>query len=247
MESTVETENVSFAARARAVGEILAAVVALFVAGALIALAIGPLLPERLVMPATALSLWAGVLMGRVFLGLSRQSYRALGFRRPNSWARTLGVALAAVVIAEAGAGGLAWTIASFTDWPELDVAYIRNSIEGDTFSYAAWMIFVVWGSAAFGEELFARGFALDRFRTVFAGAPAAALLAIFAQAALFGWLHAVQGPTGVVITGYVGLVFAAAYFAAGRNLWAPILAHGLIDTISLTLMYLGVPLPMLE
>ena len=62
--------------------------------------------------------------------------------------------------------------------------------------------------------------------------------------AAIFGLLHAVQGPSGMLITGYIGLVFAGIYLASGRNLWAPILAHGTADTVSLTMLYLGVPLP---
>jgi membrane protease YdiL (CAAX protease family) len=46
-----------------------------------------------------------------------------------------------------------------------------------------------------------------------------------------------------MLITGYVGIVLACAYFASGRNLWAPILAHGAVDSAALTLMYFGAPL----
>ncbi len=77
-----------------------------------------------------------------------------------------------------------------------------------------------MWGSAAFGEELFARGFALDRLQTVFGRRGLGLVFAALGQAAIFGALHAIQGPSGVIVTAYVGLVFAWIYFASGRNLW---------------------------
>ena len=37
------------------------------------------------------------------------------------------------------------------------------------------------------------------------------------------------------------GAILAALYFATGRNLWAPIIAHGIQDTVDVLLIYLGV------
>ena len=37
------------------------------------------------------------------------------------------------------------------------------------------------------------------------------------------------------------GAILAAIYFATGRNLWAPIIAHGIQDTVDIILIYLGV------
>jgi membrane protease YdiL (CAAX protease family) len=36
------------------------------------------------------------------------------------------------------------------------------------------------------------------------------------------------------------GLILGVAYLAAGRNLWAPILAHGFIDTVGVMMAWLG-------
>ncbi|WP_164675425.1 CPBP family intramembrane glutamic endopeptidase, partial [Xanthomonas citri] len=56
----------------------------------------------------------------------------------------------------------------------------------------------------------------------------------------VFGAMHASQGVSGVLLTGLVGAVFGYAYLRSNRNLWALILAHGLVDTWGVTTLYLG-------
>ncbi len=58
--------------------------------------------------------------------------------------------------------------------------------------------------------------------------------------AVLFGYGHYYKGPAGILDSGVAGLILGAAYIISGRNLWTTVLAHGLIDTFSLTLLYLG-------
>ena len=223
--------------------EIVAAFVGLIGAAALLG-AIVPHLPAVARMPVQALGMWGAVLAGGLLLWRSGRSWREIGLRRPESWRTTFGWTAAILVVAFAGTWLLGMLIQSFTDWPPLDVGYIREEIEGNFVAFALWMVLVVWGSAAFGEELFFRGFMLDRLSFAFGPNRAGIAIAIILQAAQFGALHAIQGTAGIVITAWVGLVMAVAYFASGRNLWAPILAHGITDTISLTLMYFGTPLP---
>ena len=224
--------------------EILAAFVGLFGAAALIGGLVVPQMPEAARTPVQALGLWGAVLAGALLLRRNGRSYRDLGLRRPASWRATFGWAVAALLLSWGGAALIGATIQALTDWPPLDTLYIRRSIEGQPVAYLLWMALVVWGSAAFGEELFARGFLLDRFSCLFGGHRGALAAAAIAQAALFGLLHAVQGASGIVVTFYVGLVFAWVWHASGRNLWAPILAHGITDSISLTMMFAGLDLP---
>jgi membrane protease YdiL (CAAX protease family) len=56
----------------------------------------------------------------------------------------------------------------------------------------------------------------------------------------VFGLAHHAQGVTGIMDNVLAGLLFAGLYLASGRNLWLPILAHGVIDTSSVVLLYLG-------
>ena len=231
-------------ARAGALGQIILAIAGLFLASAALGALVTPHLPADLRTPVLALAMWGGVLAGALMLRFSKTSYRAIGLTPPDSWLKCLVWVAAAVVIGEAGAILIGDLIHKTTDWQPLDTAYIRDSIHGNLTAYLVWIALVVWGSAAFGEELLARGFIMDRLQAAFGRGGLGIALAVIGQAAIFGALHAIQGPTGVVITAYVGLVFAGVYFASGRNLWAPILAHGIVDSISLTLMYLGIPLP---
>ena len=65
-------------------------------------------------------------------------------------------------------------------------------------------------------------------------------VVAMLAVSVLFGIGHWYQGVAGVVESTFSGLFFGALFLASGRNLWLPILAHGLSDTIGLALIYLG-------
>ena len=80
--------------------------------------------------------------------------------------------------------------------------------------------------------------YGLVALRTWFGGRRGAGLAAAFAQAVLFGLAHAYQGPTGILVTGSVGLAFGLLYLRL-RTLWALVIAHGLIDTIGLVALYL--------
>ena len=62
-------------------------------------------------------------------------------------------------------------------------------------------------------------------------------LTVIFGFATLFAFAHAYQGPTGILITGILGLVFAVLFVASGRNLWINVIAHGVYDTGSFLLV----------
>jgi membrane protease YdiL (CAAX protease family) len=56
----------------------------------------------------------------------------------------------------------------------------------------------------------------------------------------LFGFGHYYKGPSGIVDSGVAGLILGAAYLLSGRNLWACIPAHGLIDTFGIAVLYFG-------
>ena len=55
-----------------------------------------------------------------------------------------------------------------------------------------------------------------------------------------FGLVHFHQGPGGMVGTGFVGLVYGIFYLRSVRNLWVPIIAHGLTGTIRFIMLYLS-------
>jgi uncharacterized protein len=96
----------------------------------------------------------------------------------------------------------------------------------------------VIWTLAALGEELAYRGYLLNRVAELAGGGRTAWLASLCGVAVLFGLGHLYQGLTGVVDSTVSGLVFGGLYLASGRNLWVPILTHGLTDTIALVLVF---------
>jgi membrane protease YdiL (CAAX protease family) len=97
-----------------------------------------------------------------------------------------------------------------------------------------------VWTFAAFGEELAYRGYLLTRAADLGKRSAAAYWVGIVVVSVLFGYGHYYKGPAGVLDSGVAGLILGAAYMLSGRNLWASILAHGLIDTYAVVVLFFG-------
>jgi uncharacterized protein len=196
-------------------------------------------------MLAGALTPWIvlGPILGMVFPLLAatwflhRQGtgWPTLGFPRRMPLGRFVYLTLAALAVVYLGIALVITPLLRWLDAPPVDASVLVHVIEGDLSAYLLFLIPVGWGSAAFGEELLLRGFVLNRLALLF-GTHAAVVL----QALLFGLGHAYQGVTGMVNIFFVGIVFGVVYLRAGRNLWPVIAAHGIIDTISITLIYLG-------
>ena len=98
----------------------------------------------------------------------------------------------------------------------------------------------IVWSFAAFGEEIGYRAFLLRRTADALSGSRAAYAMAVLVSSILLGFGHFFKGPTGVFDSAISGLILAGAYLITGRNLWAPIIAHGLSDTIAVVFTYVA-------
>jgi hypothetical protein len=162
----------------------------------------------------------------------------ALGFRRPASWVRIVQIALAAaalrIVLGEFVIDPLAELF-----WPPAAAPEGASQITGN-LKNAALAFLIVWGFAAFGEEIAYRGYLLNRAADMGGGSAAAYWIAMFVVAVLFGFGHAYKGPAGIVDSGIAGLILGAAYLVSGRTLWACILAHGFIDSFAVVMAYFG-------
>lgn len=185
------------------------------------------------------LGILISVLIASVFLWRGGARWTDLGLKKPQSIARSVGLGFLGTVV---GFVLFAVMIAITTSFglPRPDVSGLSNLLSGNFINYIQFMVLVVWGSAAIGEEMFARGFLLNRMERVFAGVNGGWWLAAALQALAFGALHFYQGPTGIIGTAIVGFLMAILFRYSGRNLVAPIVAHGLIDTWSITALYLG-------
>nr|WP_294902342.1 CPBP family intramembrane glutamic endopeptidase [uncultured Lacibacter sp.] len=111
--------------------------------------------------------------------------------------------------------------------------------IENDTKRYLKYLVYI-WISAAFGEELFFRGFLNSRLSEIFSGLKGNVFIIAVLSSLLFAAPHFYLGAAGVCITFLFGLLFFLIYRKTGLNLWMTILLHGFIDTFFITMAYTG-------
>ena len=98
----------------------------------------------------------------------------------------------------------------------------------------------IVWTFAAFGEEFGYRALLLRRAADALNGSRTAYAVAVMFSSVQF-WVWALlQRADGVFDSTVSGLILAGAYLVTRRNLWAPILGHGLSDTFAVAATYLG-------
>lgn len=166
------------------------------------------------------------------FLRRDGQRWRDVGLRRPPRWWLVPLLVIGGFFFLILSSGFIFSTIlpALGLSPPQLKI----SEFAGDLPEFLFFMIFVGWGSAAFGEEMLMRGFVIDRLcKVIGSSETAAVLVAIVLQGVLFGFLHSYQGLGGVLVTGFFGLSIGLIWLLSGRNLWACIILHGLINMVT--------------
>lgn len=100
------------------------------------------------------------------------------------------------------------------------------------------WILFfsilpVIW-IQSFLEELLDRGFLMNWIERMFSGTLVATILAVILQAVIFGFRHSYDLSERSITVGLIGLAMGVGYVAFGRNLWPLIIAHCLLNTMSM-------------
>ena len=169
-------------------------------------------------------------------LRLRGLGWAAIGLGRPRRWLWT--VLLAPVV------AGITIVVVNVVV-THLVLPFVHNAPNSSRFAVLhgnllalVFGLVSVWTSAAFGEEILARGYLIGRLANLLGGSQRAWVAGTVLSAVVFGAMHFYQGAAGMVLTGLVGLVFGVVYLLLGRNLWVLVLAHGLIDTVSFISIY---------
>ena len=111
--------------------------------------------------------------------------------------------------------------------------------LKGNLLNLLLFMLFM-WVIAAFGEELFFRGYIMKRLAALFGNSDSAWMLGAILSSAAFGIVHFYQGISGIITTGSVGLIMALAFYQNRKNLVVCMLIHGIYDMFGLTMIYLG-------
>lgn len=162
-----------------------------------------------------------------------------LGLKRPVSWSRTILLGVLVALVSSALAQGLmAYVINPLISADPPDVSRF-NAVRGNLGALLT-TVPTVWLTSAFPEEVIWRGFLMTRIAKLVGGAKSAWGLALILTSLHFGLIHFYQGPSGMIATGILGLLYGLAFVLFGRNLWVPIVAHAATHLISFTAMYMG-------
>jgi hypothetical protein len=177
-------------------------------------------------------------LVGWGSLRLRHLKWRDVGLRRPHSWGITIGLA---VLI------GIGYQLLDILIIAPLLERLTGQAIELSQFGFLQGslpalilLLALTWTEAAFIEEMFFRGYFYNRLTDLFGRKRIGIVAALLVSSLVFGAAHIYQGVTGVLDTFLAGLVLCGLYLFSGKNLWLPILTHGMVDTVGFVLFYFG-------
>ncbi len=163
--------------------------------------------------------------------------WKDLGLYKPKSFITTLSVSaliLFSVVI----------SIVTF----EILKDHLPFSIAPDTSSDSAvskfgnlkgnWLHFflilpAIWLESML-EEVLDRGFLINWVEKLLSSTTIATIIAVLFQATLFGFRHSYDLSSRSITVGIIGLIMGIAYVKGGRNLWPLIIAHCILNTMSM-------------
>jgi uncharacterized protein len=177
-------------------------------------------------------------ILGWISLRVRKQNWRSVGFKAPDDWKRTIlwGIATGCALELLELFLTQPLLIRVFHQPPDLsDLAELRGNP-----AVLALALLLTWTLAAFGEELVWRGYILNRVADVLEQLRGRWAIALIATSVAFGLAHFDQGVTGVIENAIDGALLCGLYFTSGRNLWLPIIAHGVTDTVDSILLFSG-------
>ncbi|HEY0004362.1 MAG TPA: CPBP family intramembrane glutamic endopeptidase [Pyrinomonadaceae bacterium] len=176
------------------------------------------------------------LLLGWLSLWLRGTGWRAVGLKRPARWVYTLLLGITTGVVYQFFSLYVLEPLIVLLTGKPIDLSQFAP-IEGNVFLLSLFLV-LVWVLGAFGEELVYRGYLMNRVAELAGGSSMAWVVSLIFVSILFGVAHLAQGISGVAANISAGLIYGALYLWSGRNLWAPIVAHGAYDTVALLLIF---------
>ena len=164
--------------------------------------------------------------------------WKGVGLRKPSNWGRTILIGALSGVLLQLLA---IWLIDPFlvqlTGQP-FDMSELSR-VPGNIPNAVAYII-IGWTLGAFLEEMVFRGYLISRFDDLIGNKRIALITAISIGSILFAIGHLNLGIASVVETLFFSLAYYALFLAADRNLWLPIISHGIYNTTFFILLYFG-------
>ena len=141
-----------------------------------------------------------------------------------------LGMAIGSIIIFEMLKDQFTWNLSPDTS-NESAVSRFGNLEDN-------WVLFfsiipVIW-LESFLEEVLDRGFMMNWIERMLSSTLPATVLAVVLQALIFGFRHSSEFSERSITVGLIGLAMGVGYVVFGRNLWPLILAHCVLNTVSM-------------
>ena len=176
--------------------------------------------------PLALLAIW-------IISWLKKVGWSDFGLDRPESWSKTIKLALLATLIVQ-----IVGTLQFFLSKSPQDLSSYQEAMT--PWRLLGWIV-IAWTTAGFGEEVIWRGFYMKQIARLFGDQKSSSwVIGLVLSSIGFGLAHFHQGLGGMLGNGFVGLVYGIFYLRSGRNLWVPIIAHGLTGSISFIFLYLS-------
>jgi len=164
-------------------------------------------------------------------------SWKDLGLIKPNNIGKTIGISaiillsvVASIIIFEIIKDHLPFSIAP--DLSSESAVSKFGDLKGNWLHFFMIIPFILIESML--EELLDRGFLINWFEGLFSKTSFATVIAVLLQAAIFGFRHSYDLSSRSITVGIIGLIMGIAYVKFGRNLWPLIIAHCILNSMSM-------------
>lgn len=189
---------------------------------------------------AVARDLWVPtlVLLGMAALSLlaRREAPATLGFRRLRSPGRAVLMLLGLTVVWTLLKVALLLPVLERLTGQRQDLSQFAD-LQGN-LPLLLTLLALSWTLAAVGEETAYRGYLYTRLTDLVGTGRTGVGVAVIASSMVFALAHTEQGLVGMALTFIDAVLFAGLRIWFG-TLWAPVLAHGMNNTLGLTTYYL--------
>jgi hypothetical protein len=164
-------------------------------------------------------------------------TWKDLGLRKPKSLLKTLlvtiGILIAIpilIIVFQQIQNILPINLSP--DTSSQDAVSKFGDLKGNWIHFFTIIPFILLQSSL--EELLDRGFLINWFERLFSKTSFATSIAVLLQAMIFGFRHSYDISERSITVGIIGLVMGIAYVKFGRNLWPLIIAHCILNTMSM-------------
>lgn len=177
------------------------------------------------------------LIVASVLMRRRGMKFSDLGLRRPDSFKKALiatvvilGLTLLLVIAFEIIKDQFAIRLAP--DRSEQNASEKFGALAGNWGLFLS-IIPLIWLQSAL-EEILDRGFLINWIERTLSSTWFATAFAVLLQAMIFGFRHSYDLSERSITVALIGLALGIGYVAFGRNLWPPIIAHCLLNTVSM-------------